>query len=148
VGGEFRGPAGGKRDRMHGEPVEIAGRVRLLADGRYIETEVRHGGARYHDQGLTAVLEVPGGSEDAPNLLMLTERRQPPFSLQQLISFGVHPERQKILAVKAAVAFRAAYEPVAGEIIEVDTGGLTAVNPARFEFRHVRRPLWGLDGAG
>jgi microcystin degradation protein MlrC len=145
VGGAFRARVGGKRDRMHGEPVEIAGCVRLLYDGKYVETEVRHGGQRYHDQGLTAVVEAPGGADAAPNLLVLTTLRQPPFSLQQLTSAGVQPQRQKILVVKAAVAFRAAYEPVAGEIIEVDTGGLTAVNPARFQFHHVRRPLWGLE---
>jgi microcystin degradation protein MlrC len=65
--------------------------------------------------------------------------------LQQLISCGIDPARQKILVVKAAVAFRAAYEPVAQRIIEVDTGGVTAVNPARFTWRRARRPLFGLD---
>jgi microcystin degradation protein MlrC len=46
--------------------------------------------------------------------------------------------------VKAAVAYRAAYEPIAGTIIEVDTPGLTAVNPKRFEYHHVRPDLYGL----
>ena len=39
---------------------------------------------------------------------------------------------------------RAAYEPVAARLIEVDTPGLTAVNPARFTYKRVRRPLFGL----
>ncbi len=145
VGGAFRARVGGKRDRLHGAPVEIAGTVKLLYDGKFVETEVRHGGQRYHDQGVSAVIEVPGGADTAPNLLLLTTLREPPFSLQQLLSAGIHPQQQKILVVKAAVAFRPAYEPIAGEIIEVDTGGVTAVNPARFTFRRVRRPLWGLD---
>jgi microcystin degradation protein MlrC len=145
VGGLFHAPVGGKCDRLHGEPLEIRGSVRLIYDGRFVETEVRHGGQRYHDQGLSAVVETPGGSDAAPNLLLLTTRRQPPFSLQQLLSAGIQPQRQKILVVKAAVAFRAAYEPIAGKIIEVDSGGLTAVNPTRFTYRRVRRPLWGLD---
>ena len=59
----------------------------------------------------------------------------------QLTSAGIQPERQEILVVKAAVAFRAAYEPVAGEIIEVDTPGLTAVNPKRFDYTRVRADL-------
>ncbi len=50
-----------------------------------------------------------------------------------------------ILAVKAAIAFRAAYEPIAARIIEVDTPGATAVNPARFTYRRARRPLFGLE---
>lgn len=145
VGGEFDAFAGGKSDSLHGEPIHIRGRVKALHDGRYIETETRHGGHRYLDQGLTAVIEAEGSTRDVSNLLLLTTRRQPPFSLQQLISCGVYPERQRILVVKAAVAFRAAYEPVAARIIEVDTGGLTAVNPARFTWKHARRPLFGLD---
>ncbi len=145
AGQEFRARVGGKRDRMHGEPVEISGRVRLLYDGKFVETEVRHGGRRYNDQGPSAVVEVPGGPADVPNLLMLTTERQPPFSLQQLLSAGIEPRRQKIIVVKAAVAFRAAYEPIAGEIIEVDTPGVTAVNPARFTYKNVKRPMWGLE---
>ena len=47
--------------------------------------------------------------------------------------------------MKAAIAYKAAYAPVAGTIIEVDTPGLTAVNPHRFAYRHVRRPLYPLD---
>jgi microcystin degradation protein MlrC len=119
--------------------------VKSLTDGKYIETETRHGGQRYLDQGLTAVIEAEGSTRELPNLVLLTTRRQPPFSLHQLISCGVYPERQRILVVKAAVAFRAAYEPIAASIIEVDTGGLTAVNPARFTWKNARKGLFGLE---
>jgi microcystin degradation protein MlrC len=73
-----------------------------------------------------------------PSYLILTSRREPPFSLQQLLSVGIQPQRQRILVVKAAIAFRAAYEPIAGRIIEVDTPGLTAVNPAHFTYQHAK----------
>ena len=145
AGGPFDRLVGGKTDRLHGDSVRIRGRVKSVHDGRFTETEVRHGGQRYFDQGPTAVIEVEGSTPEAGNLLMLTTKRQPPFSLQQLISCGIDPAHQKILVVKAAVAFRAAYEPVARRIIEVDTGGVTAVNPARFTWRRARRPLFGLD---
>jgi microcystin degradation protein MlrC len=144
-GNRFKSPVGGKTDKLHGSPVDIGGTVKSLHDGKYIETEKRHGGQRYHDQGLTAVIEVDGGTRDLPNLLMLTSKREMPFSLHQLISCGIYPERQKILVVKAAIAYRAAYEPVAGRIIEVDTPGVTAVNPKRFQWKRARRPLFGLD---
>ena len=130
---------GGKMDNRHGDPVAINGRVRLIHDGQYIETEPRHGGQRYHNQGLTAVIEV-GGS-----LVVLTSRRQTPFSLQQLLSLGINPSDMQMIVVKAAVAYRAAYEPIAGTIIEVDTPGLTAVNPLHFEYHDIRRPLFPLD---
>jgi microcystin degradation protein MlrC len=145
IGKPFEASVGGKTDKMHGAPVAVRGHVKSLHDGRYIETEVRHGGQRYLNQGPTAVIEVEGGTRDLPNVLMLTSRRQPPFSLQQLISCGITPQHQKMLVVKAAIAFRAAYEPIAGQIIEVDTPGATAVNPARFEWRHVRPRLFGMS---
>jgi microcystin degradation protein MlrC len=144
VGHTLELPVGGRTDSLHGAPVDVRGRVKSIHDGKYIETEVRHGGQRYLDQGLTAVIQVEGSTRDLPNLLMLTTRRQPPFSLQQLLSCGVCPERQKILVVKAAIAYRAAYEPIAARIIEVDTGGATAVSPAHFTWRRVRPGLFGM----
>jgi microcystin degradation protein MlrC len=57
----------------------------------------------------------------------------------------LHPERARILVVKAAVAYKAAYAPIARRIIEVDTPGLTAANPARYSYQFVRRPILLLD---
>ena len=125
--------------------VAIQGRVRGLHEGTFVEPEVRHGGARYNDQGVSALVEVGGPDPESPNLLLLTSKRMPPFSLQQLISAGVAPHRQKILVVKAAVAFRAAYEPVARRIIEVNTPGITAADPRLFTYQHLRRPVFPLD---
>ena len=76
---------------------------------------------------------------------MLTTLRQVPFSLHQLISCGIYAQRQKILVVKAAIAFRVAYEPIAGRITEVDTPGTTAINPARFTLRAVPALRAGSD---
>ena len=139
VGAPVSLQVGGKADNLHGDPVSIRGNVRLIHDGQYIETQPRHGGQRYHDQGLTTVVAV------GDSLVALTSRRQTPFSLQQLISLGISPTEMKMIVVKAAVAYRAAYEPIAGEIIEVDTPGLTAVNPLHFEYNDIRRPLFPLD---
>ena len=50
-----------------------------------------------------------------------------------------------VLVVKAAVAYKAAYEPIAGTIIPVDTPGLTAANPGRYNYKHIRRPILPLD---
>jgi microcystin degradation protein MlrC len=131
---------GGKVDRKHGDPLEVTGRVRVLHDGTYVEPEVRHGGRRVNHMGTTALVELPDR-----NLLVLTTQRHPPFSLGQLTCLGIEPRRQRILVVKAAIAYKAAYALVAGTIIEVDTPGLTAVNPMRFNYQHIRRPLFPLE---
>jgi microcystin degradation protein MlrC len=140
VGGQFDSTVGGTVDRLHGEPVAVRGVVKSLHDGRWIETEARHGGRRGNDQGPTALIELGDG-----NTLVLNSLRTPPFSLGQLTSVGIDPKAARIIVVKAAVAYKAAYEPIAGEIIPVDTPGLTAINPARFSYTRIRRPMYPLD---
>ena len=145
IGGAFEMLVGGKTDNMHGKPVRVRGRVKSLHDGNYIETAVRHGGGRYHGLGLAAVIEAEGSTRDLPNIVLLTTRRSSPNSIHQLVSVGIYPERMKILVAKGTVAPRAAYEPIAAEIVTVDTPGATAVNPARFTFHRVRdQNLFGL----
>ncbi len=121
-------------------PLELTGAVRTLSDGRYTETQVRHGGWTHNDQGVTAVVETAEG-----HTVVLTSRRMPPMSLEQILSLGIHPERKRILIVKGVVAPRAAYEPVAGEIVLVDTPGVTADDPASFTYHRRRRPLYPLE---
>ena len=140
VGRDATFRVGGKVDQLHGDPVSVQARVQHIYDGCWIETQPRHGGKRFNDQGRSVVLEIQGD-----NQLLITSNRQPPFSLGQLTSAGINPEKKKILVVKAAIAYRAAYEPIAAKIIEVDTPGITAVNPAHFVYKHIRRPLFPLD---
>ena len=141
VNGAFDQLVGGKTDTFHGKPLRISGRVKSLHDGRFVEPKVRHGGGRYWDMGPTALIEAEGSTRDLPNVLLLTKKRVIPFSLNQLISCGVYPSRQKILVAKGTIAPRAAYEPISAKVIAVDSAGLTAVNPEHFDFKHARRSL-------
>jgi microcystin degradation protein MlrC len=131
VGGRFQSAVGGRVDRLHGEPVLVRGIVRSLHAGTWVEDSPRHGGRRFNDQGPTAIIEVEG-----PIRLVVNSLRTPPFSLGQLTSLGIEPGRQAILVVKAAVAYKAAYAPIAGRVIEVDTPGLTSLDLSRFAYRH------------
>ncbi|MBY0502803.1 MAG: M81 family metallopeptidase [Bryobacteraceae bacterium] len=144
VGSPFDGAVGGKTDNLHGDSIRLKGRVKGIHDGRFVETAVRHGGGRYWDMGTTAVIEVEGSTPDLPNLVVLTPKRVIPFSLNQLQSVGVLPAQMRILVAKGTIAPRAAYEPVAARIIEVDSGGVTGVNPARFTYRNIRPNLFGV----
>jgi microcystin degradation protein MlrC len=148
---------GGKTDALHGDPVRVRARVLSKHDGRWIEEQPRHGGRRHNDQGPTVVLEVEasgfGASESRRAgvqgsgilTLVLNSKRTPPFSLGQLTSLGIDSSQMKIIVVKAAIAYRAAYGTIAAEVIEVDTPGLTANDPRRFSYRRVRRPMYPLD---
>jgi microcystin degradation protein MlrC len=144
VGNDFSFDVGGKMDSQHGKPVLITGQVRSLHVGQYLETEVRHGGGRYWNMGKTAVIQLDGSTLDEPNLVLITNRPSSPNSAHQLISNGVYVERQKIIVVKGAIAPKAAYEPIASVMISVDSPGATAVNPVYFDFKHVRKGLFGM----
>jgi microcystin degradation protein MlrC len=138
VGAEVTLPVGGKVDDRHGSPLTVTGRVRVITDGRYVHKGPFMTGAPVY-MGRSVVLEVGG------NDILLTERKTAPFDLQQLRSVGIEPTDRRIIVVKAAVAWRAAYEPIAAEIIEVDTPGVTSTDLRAFSFRHVRRPIYPLD---
>jgi len=129
---------GGKVDRMHGEPLTVEGTVRLLADGIYRNRGPMRDGL-VDDMGRTAVVDVCGLT------LVLTERKQPMWNLEQLRSLGIEPTRQRIIVCKGAVAHRAAYAPIASRMIEVETPGSCAGDVRSFEYHHIRRPLYPID---
>jgi microcystin degradation protein MlrC len=131
---------GAKTDRMHGEPVEVTGSIRLIADGRFEEPSPTHGGQRFFDAGPTVVLET---QDD--HTLVLTSRRVGNTSLQQMYSLGIRPESRRVIVAKGVVSPRAAYGPIAAEMIVVDTPGVTTADLTRFEYRRRRRPLYPFE---
>ena len=139
-GAAVRLTVGAHTDARHGTPVVISGRVRTLSDGKFVETQIRHGGWGAMDQGITAVVET---AEE--HTVVLTSKRMAPMSLEQVLSLGIHPERKGILIVKGVVAPRAAYQPVAKRIVLVDTAGVTSDNPRHFDYKHRRVPLFPLE---
>jgi microcystin degradation protein MlrC len=131
---------GAKTDKLHGAPVEIRGRVRTVADGIFVEKQIRHGGWGGGDQGLTAVVET-----HEEHTIILTSHRMAPMSLEQITSLGVHPEWKAILVAKGVNAPRAAYAPIAGEMILSGTPGVTNDNPSQFLYEHARKQLFPLQ---
>ena len=135
VGGEVSLAVGGKSDRWHGEPVTVTGVVQAISDGIFeCELADNHFAAFYGNtihMGRTVWLRVGGVN------IILTTHKTPPFDLGQLRHIGVIPEVQKMIAVKSAVAYQAAYLPIARGVIEMDTAGLCSMNLSRFPYEHV-----------
>jgi len=140
VGAEVSLRVGGKTDDQHGQPVSVQGRVRALADGRFVEEKAVHGGGRFFDQGLSAVVETP-----LQHTLVLTSLPMAPMSLEQVRSAGVRPERFQVVVAKGVVAPRGAYEPIAARILLANTPGATAADPGLFEYHCRRRPLYPFE---
>ena len=139
VGAELELTLGGKTDAIHGEPVVAMCRVCSLHDGRFTESQPRHGGMSQFDQGATAVLE------SGPVTIMLTTRRMTPFSLQQLISCDVAPQGFQAIVAKGVHAPLAAYREVCPSLIRVNTPGSTTADMCALNYQHRRRPLFPFE---
>lgn len=143
LGKSVRLHVGGKLDDWHGRPVLVEGRVRALSDGVFsCERADTHFASLYGERvemGDCAWLRVAGVN------VLLTERKTPPMDLAQLRHIGIVPEAQRMIVVKSAVAYRGAYLPIAGAVIELDTPGLCSAKLSRFPYRHIPRPAHPLD---
>lgn len=64
---------------------------------------------------------------------------------QALKLFGLDPTSFDVIAVKSSHHFRAAYQPVARDVVLVDSGGLVSQDYKSFNYRHLRRPIWPID---
>jgi microcystin degradation protein MlrC len=131
---------GGKTDDMHGRPVHVSGTVRRISDGRFEERTPIHGGFRFFDGGATVVLET-----DDEHTLVLTTRLIGNTSIQQMYSVGVRPERMRVVVAKGVVSPRPAYEPIAAQIVLVNTPGVTTADLSRFTYTRRRRPLYPFE---
>ncbi len=146
IGGSVRLAVGGKTDQLHGKPVVVTGYVKCLHDGKYEERATRHGGIRWGEMGLTALLQIQVRPGAAASYIVLTTKRTAPVSLHQLTAVGIDPQYMKIITVKAAIAWKAAYEPIMKSYVIADSPGATQVNPKRWEYKNARKNLWGLEG--
>jgi microcystin degradation protein MlrC len=77
--------------------------------------------------------------------ILLTSRKTPPFDLGQWRSQGIAPEELGVIGVKAAVAHRQAYDPIAAASYTVETPGPCTSNLALLPYHRLRRPIYPLD---
>jgi microcystin degradation protein MlrC len=138
VGSRVTLAVGGKVDDRHGAPLTVTGTVRTLSDGRFV-----HKGSMLRGLpgrlGPTAVLDVDGVK------VILISLRWQTLDPEMLRFVGIEPADEKIVVVKSTIHYRAAFEPLAREIVEVDAPGLSSSSLARFAFKRIRRPIFPLD---
>jgi microcystin degradation protein MlrC len=128
---------GGRSDRGQGRPLECEATVIGLYDGKFEESQPRHGGFTQMDQGQTAVIQTQAGLT-----IMLTSRRMPPFSLRQLTAHGIAPAEYHLLVAKGVNAPIAAYKEVCKHFIRVNTPGCTTADMTQLAYHHRRRPMF------
>jgi microcystin degradation protein MlrC len=129
---------GGKKEPLHGEPIEARAYVKCLTDGRFIQQSPMGRGAKV-DLGRMARLVI-----DDIDVIVSTIRTQT-LDDEVFRLHGIDVTRYKIVAIKSSNHFRAAFAPIAHQIIRADTPGLVSADLSTFDYRRLERPIWPLD---
>ncbi len=140
VGKRIRLAMGGKTDALHGPPISAEVEILSFHDGHFTETKPRHGGGTRFHQGRTAIVKTDSGLT-----LMLTSRRQPPFSLSQLTEFGLKPEEYRVIVAKGVHAPIAAYREVCKSFLRVNTPGVTTADMRQLTYHRRRQPMFPFE---
>ena len=74
----------------------------------------------------------------ASNRLQLTE-------VEAFTHAGIDPRQRDVVAVKSMQHFRAAFQPLAREILICDAGALSGKDISKLPFTQLRRPIYPLD---
>jgi microcystin degradation protein MlrC len=138
VGVDLATTVGGTLDPRYARPVPIAGRVRLLSDGRFTGSDRKSAGVEFH-MGRAAVIEV------GPIAVLATER--PAFTVDPAFyrSVGLEPREAKIVVVKSPLQFRDGYGAFARACWVVDTPGPSTARFERLPWARLTRPLYPFD---
>jgi microcystin degradation protein MlrC len=139
VGATLNLAIGGKVDSAFGKPVEVTATVMHLSDGKMVLEGPMMRGVPI-DMGPTAAVKV-GGVE-----IVLGSRRFQNYDRMYFKVAGIDPATKSVLAVKSSQHFRAAYAPLAAEIVVVDEGGgIMSTNFSALPYKNVRRPIYPID---
>jgi microcystin degradation protein MlrC len=143
TGKRVRLAIGGKSKEIGSEPLVLDLTVVSRSSGRFALEDSRSHMASmvgtHVDMGPCAV------ARHGDTTVLLTSRRTPPFDLGQWRSQGIDPERLLAINVKAAVAHRQAYDPIAAASYTIDSPGPCDSDLRRLPYRHIRRPIYPLD---
>jgi microcystin degradation protein MlrC len=133
---------GGRTDDLHGAPYSATFVVQGIYDGKFTETQTRHGGLKQCNQGRSVVIQ---SIDDCGLTILLTTLRMPPFSLVQLTSCGIDPTRFHILVAKGVNAPVAAYAPICKHLIRVNSPGCTTADMKLLNYQHRRQRMFPFE---
>lgn len=127
-----------KYPEIYGQPLNVKVEVLSCSAGKLVlDGPMRRGTPL--SLGKSAVVAV-GGLR-----LVLSTNNLQTQDLQYFKSQGIDPAHCAVLVVKSQQHFRAAFEPIAAEIVLADSGGFVSPDLSRLPYRNVRRPVWPLD---
>jgi microcystin degradation protein MlrC len=138
VGSRLRVSLGGKSAPVQGPPVEGEAEVKALSDGTF-----RFDGPMFAgldgSLGRTAWLQMEGVA------VVVVSGREQPFDTALARSLGIDCRAMKYIALKSAAHFRAAFEPFAGSIHNVDAAGIHTHRFNELRYRKRTRPVYPIE---
>ena len=134
---------GGKNNSFDKGPLQLKVKLIKRTNGLFtLEDKKSHLAAsrgQLIDMGPCAVIEHEGIT------ILLTSKKTPPFDLGQWRSQGINPENFSIIGIKAAVAYRQAYDKISKTTFFVETSGPCANNPKKLPYKHVPKSIFPLS---
>ena len=118
-------------------PVRGRFRVERIGDGQFTCTGPMFRGFRMN-LGPMALLR----SEAAPGVQVVLATRKCQAADQEMFRhLGIEPQRQRIVALKSSVHFRADFQPIAREVLVVQSPGPCLADPVDFAWTRLRPGL-------
>ena len=128
-------------------PISVTGRVKLIADGRFTTVGaanlVQRDGVLSGvtmDMGTTVVLDT--GKVEIVVISSFIEPTDPGV----FTSVGILPERKRYLMLKSRIHYRRGFKEMAKAVVECAGVGVCTSDYSQLQFKHVRRPIYPLDG--
>lgn len=135
VGAKLPLRIGGKIGPLSGDPIDAVWEIKALKPAM-VMTGLAGTPAILGDCALIASAGVE---------VVLTSFRSQAFGVDLFTQLGCDPATRKIVVVKSAQHFRAAYAPIAAAIILVDAPGVVTRDISTLPYTKIMRPKWPLD---
>lgn len=140
IGARLHLKIGGKLPMSPAPSLEAEVTVISFHDGKYTETQARHGGKTGGDMGPSVVVKT-----DKNLTILLNTNRTGPASAQPILSCGLNPEDYDAIVIKGVHAPIGAYADICPTLIRVNTPGVTTADMESLTYHHRRKPLFPFE---
>lgn len=134
---------GGKLPMSPAPSLETEATVLRFFDGKYTETQPRHGGKTGGNMGPCAVVKTDRGLT-----VLLTSVRAGLASAQPVLTCGLKPEEYDVIILKGVHAPVGGFIDICPTLIRVNTPGVTTADMDALTYSQRRKPLFPFEEIG
>jgi len=135
---------GGKVSPLSGDPLDAEGTVLALQR----DMAMRALAGTTQPLGDCALLQIGGTAGQGGVQVVLISRRSQAMGTDLFTQLGCDLAAQRIVVVKSSQHFRAAYAPLAVQVLYCAAPGSVTADLRQLPYRHIRRPKWPIDLPG